>query len=153
MQEGRDFRSREQQEQQELEDKTKGTPVVSKLIKRRKSGRSKVLERLCDLATLWALVQFPTVVAAYEIQRYDVMKGYGAILASVVLLMATVLVLNVRDDVQWHWKSFRDSVRRSLEMLSYFVWLAVVLLAMVMILASAFNGANHPKAAAFITDL
>lgn len=150
MQEGRDFRSREQQEP---EDKAKGTPVVSKLIKRSQSGRSKVLERFCNLATLWALVHFPAVVAAYEIQRADVMKGYGAIPASVVLVMATVLALRVQDSVQRHWKSFRDSVRRASEMLSYMVWVAVVLLAMVMTLASAINEVDDPKATAFVTDL
>ncbi len=120
---------------------------------RSQSGLSKVLKRLCDLATLWALVQFPTVVTAYELQRDDVMKGYGAIPVSVVLLMATVFVLRVRDSVQWHWKSFRDSVLRPCDMLSYMVWVTVVLLATVMVLASAFNDVKAPKADAFITDL
>ena len=122
-------------------------------IKRGQSGGSTVLKRLCDWAILWALVQLPTVVTAYETQRHDVMKGYGAIPVSVVLFMATVLVLRVRDSVQWHWKSFRDSVLRPCETLSYMIWVAVVLLAMVMVLASAFNDVKLPKAAAFITDL
>ena len=148
MQEGGDFRGREQQER---EDKTKGTPAVSKLIKWSQSGRSKVLERLCNFATLCAFVQSPTVVAAYGVQIDDAMTGYGVISASVILLMATVLVLEVGDSVQWHWKSFRDSVRGPLKKLSYMVWVALVLVAIPIILTSVFNDVNLFEAADSIT--
>lgn len=122
--------------------------VVSKLI----SGRPKVLERLCNLATLWALLGLPRVVAAYGSKRDDVIIGYGVILAGIALVMVTILVSTVRDSVQRHRKSLRDSVRRRLEKLSYIVWFTGVLLAMVIILASAFNDVNDFKAVDSITD-
>lgn len=121
------------------------TQVVSGLHQRSQSGWFKALERLCDVAVLCDLVRYPTVVAAttaYEVQRDDAMKGYEAIAASVILLMATVLVSRVGDNVQRRWKTIRDSVRRRSEMLSYMLWVTVALLAIPMILTSAFNDVN-----------
>lgn len=146
MEKARDLRGREQQERQD-----KPTPAVNTLINNSQSGRFKILERLCDLAIPYAFVQFPTVVAAHGVQTDGAMRAYRVLPISVMVLMGAVLVLVVRDSVQWHLKSFRDSARRPGENLSYVTWTASALATVPLMLALVFNDINLFEAAGSIT--
>ena len=127
--------------------------VLSTLLKWSYGGRSPALGNLCRTAILCALLRLPTAAAAYELEKEDVVTGYGTIPTGIILLMATVFIWSVHDNMRGHRRSWRDGVRGRLEKLSYMVWPTAVLLAMPVILAPAISDVNQLTAVDPITGL
>ena len=124
--------------------------VLSTLLK---CGRPPALGNLCRTAILCALLRLPTAAAAYELEEEEVVTGYGTIPTGIILLMATVFIWSVRDNMRGHKPSLRDSVRGRLEKLSYMVWSIAALLAIPIILAPTISDVNQLTAVDPITGL
>lgn len=160
---GKDFRDRKRQERKAKGDEGKGRLYTARLsdvlspkkrlveafarvlpkLKRSQSGWPKRFGKIYSLAFVWAVLHLPTGAAAYELKKDDVATGYGAIPAGTVLLMALILALRVRNSMQKHRKSLRESVRRPLERLWYVAWVTGVLATMFVVLAPTFNDVNE----------
>ena len=102
---------------------------------------------------LCALLRLPTAAAAYELERDDVVTGYGTISTGIILLMASVFIRSVHDNMRGHRRLPGGSVRGRLEMLSYIVWPIAVLLAMPVTLAPAISDVNQLTGVDPITGL
>lgn len=127
-------------------------PAQAKHVKRIQSGWPKVLKSLCELATLWACLQLPTVAAAYEIKIGVDMTDYGTI-SSGMIPISIRFVLTVYESVQINSKNIRDCGRGFLAKLGYMVWVIVGLLSMVMVLAPAINDDNGLEAGDDVTKV
>ena len=114
--------------------------VLSTLLKYVHSGRAPALGNVCRLAVLCALLRLPTATAAYELEKDDAVTGYGTIPIGTILVMATVFVWSVNDNMRGHRRSLRDRV---LQKHSYMVWSITVLLAMSTILALAISDVHQ----------
>ena len=129
------------------------TQVLSTLFEWSHSGRALALGYLCRLAIVCALLRLPTAAAAYELEKDDVVTGYGTIATGTILLMATVFILSVHDNMRAHRRSLRESVRGRLEKLSDMVLPITVLLAMPVTLVPAISDVNELTAVDPITGL
>ena len=117
--------------------------ILSTLLKWGHSKRSPALGNLCRMAVLYALLRLPTAAAAHELEKDDVVTGYGMIPTGNILLMATVFVWSVHDNMRGPRRSLRDGMRGRLEDLSSVVWRITVLLVMAAVLAPAISDSNQ----------
>ena len=127
--------------------------VLSTLLIWSYGWRPPALGNLCRTAIWCALLHLPTAAAAYELEEDDVVTGHGAIPIGTILLMATVSIWSVHDNMQGHRRSLHDGVRGRLEWISYMVWPITVLLAMPIVLAPAISDVNQLTAVDPITGL